>query len=252
MLILRRFRLRRSKMLSLLDELELVGGKARSLYIPPALPLPQVANLTQELSEDETVPSDLAEMASCSKTAAILFWGPYRKLLVSPPFPVMEKHLSKKYDVGPFRSLLQSDFKLALVMVRLGAYAIGVYQGEGFLNGKVGTGLIHARHKKGGSSQSRFGRRRENQIEHFLDRVCEHVGAQLGPHLRELNYIVYGGSRTAIISLQKRCPLLSQFDNRTLPPLFDIPKPDRAALEAGINQVWSSSVTEWYESGRVF
>lgn len=252
MFILRRFQLRRSKMLSLLGELELVGGKAKSLYVPPALPLSEATSLVQELFESETIPSDLADIIAGSRTGAVLFWGSYRKLLFLPPFPVMKKHLSKEYDVEPFRYLLRSDFKLALILVRLGAYAIGVYQGEKLLNSKVGTGLIHARHKKGGSSQSRFARRRENQIEHFLDRVCEHVGAQLELYLRELDYIVYGGSRTAILLLQKRCPLLNQFDNRALSPLFDIHKPDKAALEAGINQVWSSSVMEWYESNESF
>ncbi len=203
MLGVRQFRLRRSKMLSLLEELATVAGKARSLYIPPALPKAEVVSLVQELSEDEVAPFALTEMAARSKTGAVLFWGLYRKLLILPPFPFTEKHSFNNYAVEPFRSLLHTDFKLTLILVRLGAYAVAVSQGEKLLNSKVGSGLIHARHKKGGSSQSRFQRRRENQIEHFVDRVCEHVRAQLEPHLGDLDYVVYGGSKEAVLTLQK-------------------------------------------------
>jgi len=243
----RRFRLSRSKMLDFLDELEAAGGKARSLYLPSGLSLVEVESLLKEALETPTIPPGLAELVASSETGAILFWGFYRRCLILPPFPVTERYLAHSYDATILRSLLKRSFTVALILIRLGAYAIGICQGEKLIASKNGTGLVHARHKQGGSSQRRFERHREKQIEYFLDRVCQHVREQLEPHARAVDYVVYGGARTTILLLRKRCAFLQQFDNRTLPPLLTIPEPRKAVLEAAIGDVWSSTVVEWYE-----
>ena len=87
---------------------------------------------------------------------------------------------------------------------------------------------------------------REKQIENFLDRVCGHIEERLEP--QALDYAVYGGARTTILSLQKHCSILRAFDKRTLPPLLDIPAPRKKVLETVVGRVWSSSVTEWYDA----
>ena len=249
MLISRRFLFRRLKMLSFLDELETDDSEAKSLYVPSGLLLSELEGLLQIVLGVQKIPPGLAELAAGSETGAIVFWGSSRGCLVLPPFPVTEKYLTDGYDVEPLRALLQRDFMLALILVRLGAYAVGVCRGEMLIASKVGTGLVHARHKKGGSSQHRFARHREKQIEQFLDRVCGHVQERLEPYAQALDYVVYGGARVTIRSFRKRCSFLCQFDNRALPPLLDIPDPRKAVLEAAVGRVWASSLIEWYDSG---
>ncbi len=247
MLLSKRFRLSRLKMLAFLGELEVIENTARSLYVPCGVPLTEIGNWLAQIPDTEAV-SNLAELITASKTGAVLFWGSSRRCLVLPPFPITERYSARGYDVEPLRSLLKRDFVVALILVRLGAFAIGVAQGDRVIDSKVGTGLVHARHKKGGSSQGRFARHREKQIEYFLERVCRHAREKLEPHARALDYVVYGGSRSAILSLRKQCPFFSQFDNRILLlPLLDIPKPRRAVLEEAAGHVWSSSVVEWYD-----
>ncbi len=148
----------------------------------------------------------------------------------------------------PLRSLLSHDFLIALVLVRLGKYGIGICQGTELVDSKTGTGLVHARHKKGGSSQARFARHREKQIEYFLDRVCGHVREYIEPQVGSLDYLVYGGAKTTIIALRKRCPFLSQFDDRILRMLLDIPEPRKAVLGKALGDVWSTNVIEWCEA----
>ena len=236
-------------MLNFLDDLETASGQAKSLYVPPDQSLTQIESLLREVLEVSDTPSSLPKLAAGSKTGAIIFWGSVRKCLVSPPFPVTEKYTTQGYDVEPVRSLLQRDFTLALVLVRLGSYAIGICEGEKLIDSKVGTGLVHARHKKGGSSQHRFERHREKQIEQFLNRVCGHARERLEARSKSVDYVIYGGAWTTISSLQKRCPFLNQFDDRTLPPLLAIPDPRKAVLEIAIGQAWSSNVTEWHSEG---
>ena len=235
-------------MLSLLDELDMASGEAISLCLPPEQPSPEIENLLEKALGPQAVIPDIVRLAEGSVTGAVLYWGSSRRCLIQPPFPITEKHITIGYDVETLRSLLGRHFSIALVLVRIGAYAIGVCQGENLIASKTGTGLVHARHKKGGSSQRRFERRREMQMDHFLKRVCSHVRQKLEPYASALDYLVYGGARTTILSLRKQCPFLRQFDNRTLPPLLSIPKPRQRVLETAIADIWSSNVTEWHES----
>ena len=169
--------------------------------------------------------------------------------LLLPPFPIAQEYVTGGYDVEPLRSLLGQDLLIALVLIRLGAYSIGICRGSELIDSKTGTGLVHARHKKGGSSQARFARHREKQIEQFLTRVCRHVREHVEPRARSLDYVVYGGARTTILSLRKHCRVLSQFDNRVLRTLLDIPDPRRVVLEKALSTVWSTDLIEWCEDG---
>jgi hypothetical protein len=237
-------------MLGLLSELEAtVNGEARTLYLPHGLSPEETESLLGKAVGMEVFPAELTELAAGSRAGAGLFWGDSFKYLVLPPFPVSEKAVFQGCIVEPLRSLLETDYRIALVLVRLGVYGVGFFQGENLVDSKVGTGLVHGRHKKGGSSQMRFQRHRDKQIESFLDRVCGHVRDKLQSHARRLDYVVYGGARTTILSLQKRCSFLQQFDDRLLPPLLDISAPRRAVLEAAVGRVYSSQVVKWQEDG---
>ena len=62
------------------------------------------------------------------------------------------------------------DHVAGAVLVRLGGYAVGVFDGERLVASKVGQRLVHGRHRAGGSSANRFRRRREEQARALLDR----------------------------------------------------------------------------------
>jgi peptide subunit release factor 1 (eRF1) len=234
-------------MLGFLDELAVTEGKAISLYLPQGRPQARVENLLGRVFAATAIPPDMVEVIADSEMGAAFFWSLPRTYLVLPPFPIAEEYITNSYDVGPLRSLLSQDFLIGLVLVRLGAYSIGICRGTELIDSKTGTGLVHARHKKGGSSQARFARHREKQIEQFLDRVCGHVQEHIEPHARSLDYLVYGGARTTILSLRKQCPFLGQFENRILRMLLDIPEPRKVVLEKAIDTIWSTDVIEWCE-----
>jgi len=245
MFISQRFRLGRSKMLGFLDGLALTEGKATSLYFPQGMPPARVENLLGKVFAETAMPPGIAEVIAGSGMGVVLFWGLQRTYLVLPPFPIAEEYVTDGYDVELLRTLLSHDFLIALVLVRLGAYSLGICRGTKLIDSKTGTGLVHARHKKGGSSQARFARHREKQIESFLDRVCGHVREHVEPYARSLDFLVYGGARTTILSLRKRCPFLGQFEDRILRMLLDIPEPRKAVLEKAVGTLWSTDIIEW-------
>ncbi|MFC2011106.1 Vms1/Ankzf1 family peptidyl-tRNA hydrolase [Chloroflexota bacterium] len=236
----------RSKMLEFLDEIEQTPDPAAiSSYIPPGFSVSNIESLLQK-DGSQSAPDELCQLVSNSKNGAILFYGAMRKHLVLPPFPLSENTTFSGYVTEPLRLLLTNDYLIGLVLVHLGSYAVGIYHGEKLISSKVGTGLVHGRHKKGGSSQQRFQRRRENQVREFLDRVCLHVREQLEPHAQLVNYIAYGGPRQTVLLLQKRCPLLRSFEKRVL-PLLDVPSPRQRTLETAISRIWSSCIIDWQE-----
>jgi hypothetical protein len=233
-------------MLEFLNDIEQTSGAgAISIYMPPGFSAPEIDDLLQK-NDVYPVPSEISQLASNSESGAILFWGNIRKCLVLPPFPLSEKNTFGGYVTEPLRLLLNSDFMVGLVLIHLGSYAIGICQGEKLISSKVGTGLIHGRHKKGGSSQQRFQRRRENQVREFLDRVCLHTREHLEPYAQQIDYLVYGGPRQSVLLLQKRCPLLQSFEDRVL-TLLGVPSLRQHVLETAVVRIWSSCIIDWKE-----
>jgi hypothetical protein len=239
--------LSRAKMLDFIKELETKTSGARSLYLPPGLPQTEVETTLKKIAIGPDILPELSKIVVGSWTGAAIFWGPEARYIVLPPFPVSARLSANGLDTGPLQSLLERHRRMALVLVRLGAYAIGICDGEKLLSSKVGTGLVHGRHRQGGSSAHRFERHRDKQIEYFLTRVCQHTREQMEPIVKSLDYIVYGGARQTILLLQKQCPLLSKLATPALPPLLDIPDPRQAVLEQAVSRIWSSTVIECRE-----
>jgi hypothetical protein len=234
-------------MLEFLDGLENTGEAAAStVYLPQGLSADEIGDMLQGVADKAALPAEVAETIARSRSGGALFWGDSQKYLICPPFPLKEKAIFAGLISGPLRKLLEVDYLIGLVLVHLGAYAVGLCRGEQLVTSKVGTGLVHGRHKQGGSSQARFQRRREKQVDEFLDRVCLHAREQLEPQAKLIDYMVYGGPRQTIMQLQKCCPFLRLFEDRILPPL-DVPDPQMEILEKAVGRIWSSRVTEWRE-----
>ena len=233
-------------MLHRLDVMAKAPGAAWSLYLPPESPTLELNTLLRHELEPQQL-GDTITAISKSTTGAVLFWGDRHKYLVQPPFPLSTRYYATGYDVAPLRTLLSRDLTIAVILVRLGDYAIGVFHGEKWLSSKVGTGNIHQRHRQGGSSAHRFERHRDKQIEYFFTRICTHAQEHLTPVARQLDYLVYGGTKFTVLELRQQCHFLQTFDTRTLGYLLNVRQPRQATLEAAIGDVWSSKITEWRE-----
>ena len=246
MLIATERKMTRPRLLRLLDKLDKTPGTSMTVYLPYDCLVPDIEKALSNIPDaDGSLVSEIVERVNKSTTGAVPFWGEGYKYLVFPPFPNREKPIFYGYEVEMLRSLLQHDYTIALILIRLGSYAIGVFQGERLLSSKVGTGHIHQRHKKGGSSARRFQRHREKQMEYFFERVCIRVQEKLEPYLGELDYIYYGGERNTINLFSRQCRFLEMVKERILPKLLNVREPKQATLEAAIEDVWTSKVVQW-------
>jgi hypothetical protein len=243
---MKKYVLGRAKTLALLDYL---AGSSDdndlTIYIPPRLSPTELTSLINNANTSQKISGELTRIITASPIGAAIYKTEEQIRLVIPPFPIKETTIFNMAEVTPLRTILKHEYIIGVVLVRLGSYAIGLCRGDNLVNKKVGTGLVHGKHSKGGSSAHRFERHRDKQIEQFLIRVCGHIREQLEPYEKSIDYMVYGGARTTILTAQKYCPWLERLDKPVLPPLLDIPEPRLPVLQEAVSRIWSSTVYEW-------
>lgn len=105
-----------------------------------------------------------------------------------------------------------ADRTVGVLLVRLGGYAAGVFQGTEpiLVASKVGSRLVHGRSAAGGQSQQRFARRRENQARQALTAAADTAAAVFGPF--KLDALILGGDKRAFSSIRTDVRLAPAFE----------------------------------------
>jgi len=143
-----------------------------------------------------------------------------------------ERHGGLSADTGPRVVLLRGaarDRRVGVLLVRLGGYACGVFEGDRLVASKVGARLVHGRSAAGGQSQQRFARRREGQVREALNAAADTAARVLAPRAGELAAFVCGGDRRAVDALRDDWRLGALFALET-GPFLTVPDPRLAVL----------------------
>ena len=85
--------------------------------------------------------------------------------------------------------------RVAVLLVRRGRWAVGVFDGAGLVVSKVDSRLVQGRTAAGGWSQQRFARRRDNQTAAVVASAADTAARVLLPHVEGLVALVPGGDR---------------------------------------------------------
>src|SRR4029079_14895771 len=72
-------------------------------------------------------------------------------ITVRPPFGLAHARVYERVELGPLFEALAEDHVVGALLVRLGGYAVGVFEGERLVASKVGSRFLKGRHQKGGS-----------------------------------------------------------------------------------------------------
>lgn len=107
-----------------------------------------------------------------------------------------------------------ADRTVAVLLVRLGGYAAGVFSGPGapLVASKVGSRLVHGRSAAGGTSQHRFARRREKQAREALEAAADCAVGVFSGFAARLDAVVLGGDKRAIAPLREDARLRPYFE----------------------------------------
>ena len=149
-----------------------------------------------------------------------------------PPFPPLERPgVRDGFDPAPLLEHAARDRVVAVLLVRLGGHAAGVFSGRRLVDSKVGTRNVHGRHRAGGSSQRRFERRRGEQARVALEAAADVAARVLLPHLSDLDAVVLGGDRRALAEVLED-PRLRPLQRLAQDRVLDVPDPRLAVLKA--------------------
>ena len=192
-----------------------------------------------------TLGDDAQRLIESSDTGAFLLWSQAQVHLVLPPFPIAASVALAGWHTGPLQSLLDKPRRIAVLLLRLGGYAVGVFEGEILVSSKVGSPFVKGRHKKGGSSSSRFARRRGEQARSLFDKACAMFQEQVEPYQTSVDHLLLGGDRLTILSFEKRCPYLSRFKTRRLQRILDVPDPRLRVLQGLPRLMYMSRVVSF-------
>src|SRR5215472_14213746 len=125
-----------------------------------------------------------------------------------------------------------ADRTVAVLLVRLGGYAAGVFAGAPprLVASKVGSRLVHGRSAAGGTSQHRFARRREKQAREALAAAADNAVGVLAGFAGKLDAVVLGGDKRSMAALREDSRLRPYFDI-AVERFLAVPDPRLAVLQ---------------------
>jgi hypothetical protein len=152
-------------------------------------------------------------------------------ITVRPPFGLPHAGEYEVVRLEPLFHALAADHVVAALLVRLGGYAVGVFDGERLVTSKVDSRFVKGRHKKGGSSSGRFRRRREEQARELIDEAAEVAARVLEAWRDRVQFVALGGDHTAVDRVLAASPELGWLSERALPRFFTVRDPRQAVLQ---------------------
>jgi predicted RNA methylase len=163
-------------------------------------------------------------------------------ILVRPPFGLAHEGEYDLVRLEPLFDALAEDHIVGAVLVRLGGYAVGVFEGEELVASKVGSRFVKGRHKKGGRSANRFRRRREGQAQALVNEAAETAVTVLEPWRDRIEFVALGGHRTAVTEVlaDSRLGWLAE---RALPRFFTVADPRQRVLERLPYELYSAELS---------
>lgn len=172
---------------------------------------------------DAAAPGTVVLVAADGSEAHIEVPFPPLATLGAPVLEALLAHVLRPRTVG-------------VLLVRLGGYAAGVFDGGVLVSSKVGSRQVHGRSAAGGWSQQRFARRREGQASVALQSAADNaVRILVG---RPMDAVVVGGERTAVEAVldDRR---LAEVKALVTGRLLDVPDPRLTVLQkAPYRDVW--------------
>lgn len=169
--------------------------------------------------------------------------SPRENLIVRPSFGLAHTGIYESVHVAPLLEEIARNHVVAVVLVRLGGYAVGVFEGEQLVVSKVDSRFVKNRHKQGGSSANRFRRRRDEQAKALVEEAAEVAERVLTPWRGRAGFAALGGDRNAIDRVLAERRELEWLRERSLPRFFTVEEPRRRVLDALPYDLYSVEVT---------
>lgn len=116
--------------------------------------------------------------------------------IILPPFPITKHHFSvdEKFYVDELNKILEPKSGVLIVIAHAGESFVGYTEdGEHLTASQIIRSSVKAKHTKGGFSQRRFERLREEDIAHHVEKVRMNIAEMLDDIGKEPDQVLIGG-----------------------------------------------------------
>ena len=128
-----------------------------------------------------------------------------------------------------FTAAARIPHRAAVLLVRRGRWAVGVFDGPELVVSKVDARLVQGRTAAGGTSQQRYARRRGNQTDAVVSHAVETAVRVLLPHAASVEALFTGGDRGLVDDVLAD-PRLKPLAALRREPALDVGEPTKAVL----------------------
>ncbi len=166
----------------------------------------------------DVVSADDALRVTCADTTTVVLRAPF-PWTPAPPL------------LGTFSATARRPRRAAVLLVRRGRWAVGVFDGSDLVVSKVDARQVQGRTAAGGWSQQRFARRRGHQTDAVVAHAVETAVRVLLPHTGSVQALFTGGDRGLLddVLLDPRLAALAALRRE---PALDVGEPTKAVLLA--------------------
>jgi hypothetical protein len=131
--------------------------------------------------------------------------------------------------LSTFTAAAREPHRAAVLLVRRGRWAVGVFDGDRLVVSKVDARQVQGRTAAGGWSQQRFARRRGHQTDAVVSHAVETAVRVLLPHAASVEALFTGGDRglvDEVLADARLAPLAA----RRREPALEVGEPTKAVL----------------------
>lgn len=188
------------------------GGDLLTVYLPSGTSLSDILSEKFLGMIEEETRILLGRLSP--ETGLVLFYDLHRMIseAIVPPIPLQGSawQLQENFETSILEENLNAECQMLVLIVHAGESFIGFASDTlAFDEEEIVKSSVKEKHSKGGFSQRRFERLREEDIAHHLDKVMEAINKILEEHSSEhssINRIIMGGDPQLIQEIEKRLP----------------------------------------------
>ena len=199
-----------------------------------------VALLSPGSEEPASLPdlSWLPENVRQNDAGLVVISGSALLLVLTSPFPISGAVANVASDFTALKRFLGRRRTVAMLLLRLGAYSVGVAVDGRLEVTKSDTRYVKGRHKAGGQSQRRFERNREKWVRELYDKACRDAMERFTPFSGSIDHLALGGDKQVLNAFMDRCKALQGLQKHELPARLTVDRPNTGALVAAARDLW--------------
>ena len=121
-------------------------------------------------------------------------------MLITPPFPICESKwkLDRVFDTMQLQELFEQNMVICIILAHAGETFIGISNREAVIDYKIVRSSVKEKHTKGGWSQRRFERLRDEDIKHHAIKARGVFEAMVDEYINELKMVVASGEHNLV------------------------------------------------------